>query len=56
MEDSDRNTNATEDTTWETNPVPLMTKHPPRVTVSNTKIQPDREGFLTSFVRRERTI
>ena len=46
MEDSDRNTNTTEDTTWEPNPLPLMAKHPPRVTASNTKIQLDREGAL----------
>jgi len=47
MEDSDRSTNSTEDTTWEPNPLPLMSKHPPRVTASNTKLQPDREGFLS---------
>jgi hypothetical protein len=46
-EDSDRGTNTDEDTTWETNPLPLMTKHPPRVTDSNTKMQPDQEGFLS---------
>jgi hypothetical protein len=46
-EDSDRGTNADEDTTWEPNPLPLMAKHPPRVTVSNTKMQPDQEGFLS---------
>jgi hypothetical protein len=39
MEDSDRNTDSSEDTTWEPN-------HPPRVMVSNTKIQLDREGIL----------
>ena len=27
------------DTTWEPNPPPLMTTHPPRITASNTKIQ-----------------
>jgi hypothetical protein len=47
MEVSDRITDATEDTTWEPNPLPLMVKHPPRVTVSNTKIQLDREGALS---------
>ena len=46
-EDSDRGTDADEDTTWEPNSLPLMSKHPPRVTVSNTKLQPDREGFLS---------
>ncbi len=46
-EDSDRGTNADEDTTWEPNPLPLMAKHPPRVTASNTKMQPDQEGLLS---------
>jgi hypothetical protein len=45
METSDRN--KTEDITWEPDPLPLMTNHPPRVTVSNTKIQLDREGTLS---------
>ena len=35
-----------EDTTWEPNPLPLMTKHPTRITVSNTKIQLE-EGILS---------
>ena len=39
--------NANEDTTWEPNPLPLMVKHPPRVTASNTKIQLDRAGALS---------
>jgi hypothetical protein len=47
MEDSDRGTDSNEDTTWESNPLPLMTKHPPRVTTSNTKIHLDREGILS---------
>ena len=47
MEDSDRVTDSNEDTTWEPNPLPLMVKHPPRVTVSNTKIQLDRDGILS---------
>jgi hypothetical protein len=47
MEDSDRRTDSSEDTTWEPNPLPLMAKHPPRVTASNTKIQLDREGILS---------
>jgi hypothetical protein len=47
METSDRSKDATEDTIWEPNPLPLMTNHPPRVTVSNTKIQLDREGALS---------
>jgi hypothetical protein len=47
MEDSDRGTDADEDNTWEPNPLPLMVKYPPRVTASNTKMQPDREGFLS---------
>jgi hypothetical protein len=46
MEDSDRDTDSQEDTTWEANPLPLMTKHLPRVTVSNTKIHLDQEGIL----------
>ncbi len=46
-EDSDRGTDADEDTTWEPNPLPLMVKHPPRVTASNRKMPPDREGFLS---------
>ncbi len=45
-EDSDRDTDTDEDTTWEPNPLSLMVKHPPRVTVSNTKMSPDWEGFL----------
>jgi len=45
MEDLDRNTEPSEDTTWEPNPLPLMTKHSPRITVSNTKIQLE-EGIL----------
>ena len=49
METSDRNKDATEDTTWEPNPLPLMTNHPPRVTASNTKIQVDREGALSQI-------
>jgi hypothetical protein len=47
MEDSDRRTDSSEDTTWEPNPLPLMVKHPPRVTTSTTKIQLDREGILS---------
>ena len=47
METSDRGTNATEDTIWEPNPLPLMANHPPRVTASNTKIPMDREGALS---------
>ena len=47
MEDSDRSTDSSEDTTWEPNPLPLMVKHPPRVTASNTKIQLDQEGILS---------
>ncbi len=46
MEVSDRSKDATEDTTWEPNPLPLITNHPPRVTDSNTKIQLDRVGTL----------
>ncbi len=42
-EDSDRGTDTDEDTTWESNPLPLMVKHPPRVTASNTKM-PTRPG------------
>jgi hypothetical protein len=52
MEDSDRGTDSNEDTTWEPNPLPLMTKHPPRVTASNTKIQLDREGILSQTCPR----
>jgi hypothetical protein len=47
IEDSDRSTDSSEDTTWEPNPLPLMVKHPPRVTVSNTKIHLDRDGILS---------
>jgi hypothetical protein len=47
MEDSDRGTDSNEDTTWEPNPLPLMVKHPPRVTGSNTKIHLDPEGILS---------
>ncbi len=34
-----RSSESSEDTTWEPNPLPLMAKHPPRITASNTKIQ-----------------
>jgi hypothetical protein len=59
---------ADEDTTWESNPFPLMVKHPPRVTVSNTKIPPDlfegRERFrmgptatkVVAMARKDRMI
>ena len=47
MEDSDRGTDTNKVTTWEPNPLPLMVKHPPRVTASNTKILLDREGILS---------
>ena len=46
MESPVRNEDATEDITWEPDPLPLMANHPPRVTASNTKIQLDREGAL----------
>ena len=46
MEDPDRSTESSEDTTWEPNPLPLMVKHPPRITVSNTTIQLE-EGILS---------
>jgi hypothetical protein len=44
-----RNKDATEDITWEPDPLPLMANHPPRVTASNTKIQLDREGALSQI-------
>jgi hypothetical protein len=47
MESSVRNKDATEDVTWEPDPLPLMSNHPPRVKASNTKIQLDREGALS---------
>jgi hypothetical protein len=47
MESPVRNKDATEDITWEPDPLPLMVNHPPRVTASNTKIQLDREGTLS---------
>jgi len=34
-----RQTEPSEDDTWEPNPLPLMVKHPPRIMTSNTKIQ-----------------
>jgi len=46
MEDSDRRTDSSEETTWELNPLPLMVNHPPRITASNTKIQLE-EGILS---------
>ena len=46
MEVLNRSTESSEDTTWEPNPLPLMVKHPPRITVSNTKIQLE-EGILS---------
>jgi hypothetical protein len=39
VEDIVRNTEPTEDSTWEPNPLPLMVRHPPRITSSNTKIR-----------------
>jgi hypothetical protein len=47
-----RNKDATEDITWEPDPLPLMVNHPPRVTDSNTKIQLDREGALSQICPR----
>ena len=47
MKDLDQSIDSSEDTTWEPNPLPLMAKHPPRVTASNTKIQLDQEGILS---------
>jgi hypothetical protein len=47
-----RNKDDTEDITWEPDPLPLMTNHPPRVTASNTKIQLDREGALSQICPR----
>jgi hypothetical protein len=38
-DDPDQDTEAKEDIVWEPNTIPLMVKHPPRITVSNTKIQ-----------------
>jgi hypothetical protein len=52
MEPPVRNKDATEDITWEPDPLPLMTNHPPRVTTSNTKIQLDREGALSQVCPR----
>ena len=52
MESPVRNKDATEDITWEPDPLPLMANHPPRVTASNTKIQLDREGALSQVCPR----
>jgi hypothetical protein len=52
MESPVRNKDATEDITWEPDPLPLMANHPPRVTASNTKIQLDREGTLSQICPR----
>jgi hypothetical protein len=38
-ETEDREMETQEGIVWEPNPSPLMTSHPPRITVSNTKIQ-----------------
>ncbi len=46
IEVPNRSKESSEDTTWEPNPLPLMVKHPPRITVSNTKIQLE-EGILS---------
>ena len=35
----DQDTGIQEETPWESNPPPLMTNHPPRITESNTRIQ-----------------
>ncbi len=53
MEDSERGTDSNEDTTWEPNPLPLMVKHPPRVT--GRYIWTGR-GSLVRLVRKETTI
>jgi hypothetical protein len=52
MESPVRNKDATEVITWEPDPLPLMTNHPPRVMASNTKIQVDREGALNQVCPR----
>ena len=52
MESPIRNKDATEDITWEPDPLPLMANHPPRVTASNTKIQLDREAALNQVCLR----
>jgi hypothetical protein len=46
VEVPNRSPESGEDTTWELNPLPLMVQHPPRITVSNTKIQLE-EGILS---------
>ena len=45
-ETQDRQVESSEDGTWEPNPPPLMAKHPPRITASNTKILL-QEGILS---------
>jgi hypothetical protein len=37
-DDPDQDTEPKEDIAWEPNPLPLMVKHPPTITASNTKI------------------
>ncbi len=52
MESSVRYKDATEDITWEPDPLPMISNHSPRVTASNTKIQFDREGGLNQTCPR----
>jgi hypothetical protein len=53
-EDSDRGTNADEDTTWEPNPLPLMVKHPPRVIQHEVATRPGGVPQPDLFEGRER--
>ncbi len=39
MDDPGQDIEPKEDIAWEPDPLPLMVKHPPRITTSNTKIQ-----------------
>jgi hypothetical protein len=51
MEVPNHITESSEDTTWKPNPLPLMTKHPPRITSSNTKKKLE-DGILTKPCRK----
>jgi hypothetical protein len=55
-EDSDWGTDADEDTTWEPNPLPLMTKHHQESRHPTRRYHQTGRGSLARLVRRERTI
>ena len=51
--ETDREIEIQEDIVWKPKPPPLMTRHPPRITASNTKIQLMEGAFDQSFPKGE---